>query len=228
MKRLKTGVEGLDKLLNGGFPEKSSILLVGPPGCGKSILAQQFVYEGLKENQPAIYATLDTSPEGIIEDMKNFGWKITKPMSDKLKFIDAYSWRVGKPTGKHAISNLTNINELNIAFSGLLKTLNTSELKRTVFDSVSTLLLYADPSLVVKFIPVMIAKSKKSGYTQLLILEEGVHDEKTVSTLNYLTDGVIKFKLEEDNRYLKIERMKSTEHSAKWIKFKLTNKGLVV
>ena len=227
MKRLKTGVSGLDKMLKGGFPQKSSILLIGPPGCGKSILAQQFIYEGLKENQPAIYVTLDTSPEDVVEGMKHFGLSLSKKIN-KLKFIDAYSWRVGKSKEKYAISNLSNINELNIALSELIKTINKSELKRSIFDSVSTLLLYADPSLVVKLIPVMIAKIKKAGYTQLLILEEGVHDEKTVSTLNYLTDGVIKFKMEEDDRFLKIERMKATEHTAKWTKFKVTNKGLKV
>ncbi len=226
MKRLKTGIPGFDKLIGGGFPERSSILLVGPPGCGKSILAQRFIYEGLKEKQPAIYITLDTSPEDIVDNMNHFGWNVEGKKD--LQFIDAYSWRVGKVQKKYAVSNLSNVNELNIALSELIKKLNTSELKRSIFDSVSTLLLYADPSLVVKLIPILIAKTKKAGYTQLLVLEEGVHDQKTVNTLNYLTDGVIKFKMDEEDRFFKIERMKSTEHSAKWVKFKVTNKGLKV
>jgi KaiC/GvpD/RAD55 family RecA-like ATPase len=226
MNRVKTGVPGLDELMEGGFPEKSCILLIGPPGCGKSIMSQQFVYQGVKEKHPVIYVTLDTSPEEIMDNMKRFGWKIKEDKN--LSFVDAYSWRVGKANQKYSISNLSNINELNIVISNIINEMDSSDIKRGVFDSVSTLLLYADPSLVVKLMPVIIAKIKKAGYTQILILEEGVHDEKTVSTLNYLTDGVIRFKMDEENRYLKIERMKATNHYTKWAKFKIGDDGLKV
>lgn len=226
MERVKTGIAGLDKLLEGGFPANSSILLIGPPGCGKSTLCQQFVWNGLKENQPALFITLDVSPDEIRENMKNFGWKVTD--TSKLKFIDAYSWRVGESKEEYSISNLGNINELNIAISEVIKNLNGSKIKRNVLDSISTLLLYADTSLVLKLIPIIIAKGKTNGYTQLLILEEGVHDEKTVSMLNYQTDGVIEFKMEEDNRYMRISRMRGTKVSREWIKFDVTNKGIVI
>ena len=227
MDRIKTGVAGLDKLLEGGFPTNSSILLIGPPGCGKSTLCQQFVWEGLREKQPAMFITLDVSPEEIRETMKNFSWKVDN-MKEKLKFIDAYSWRIGESKEEYSISNLGNVNELNIAISEVIKNLNISKIKRAVLDSISTLLLYADTNLVLKLIPIIIAKGKANGYTQLLILEEGVHDEKTVSMLNYQTDGMIEFKMEEDNRFMRISRMKGTKVSRDWIKFDVTNKGLVI
>jgi len=227
MDRIKTGVAGLDKLLEGGFPTNSSILLIGPPGCGKSTLCQQFVWEGLREKQPAMFITLDVSPEEIRETMKNFSWKVDN-MKEKLKFIDAYSWRIGESKEEYSISNLGNVNELNIAISEVIKNLNSSKIKRAVLDSISTLLLYADTNLVLKLIPIIIAKGKANGYTQLLILEEGVHDEKTVSMLNYQTDGMIEFKMEEDNRFMRISRMKGTKVSRDWIKFDVTNKGLVI
>jgi non-specific serine/threonine protein kinase len=227
MERVKTGIVGLDKVLQGGFPANSSILLIGPPGCGKSTLCQQFVWEGLKDKQPTLFITLDVSPQEIRDNMKNFGWKV-EDMKDKLKFIDAYSWRIGESKEEHTISNLGNINELNIAVSEVIKELDGSKIKRNVLDSISTLLLYADPGLVLKFIPVIIAKGKANGYTQLLILEEGVHDDKTVSMLNYQTDGMIEFKMEEDKRFLRISRMKATKVSRDWIKFDVTNKGIVI
>ena len=227
MDRLKTGIEGLDKLLQGGFPTNSSILLVGPPGCGKSTLCQQFIYEGLKNKQPGLYITLDLSPKEVIDSMNNFGFK-TANMLDKLKFIDAYSWRTGKAGKEYTVSNLGNVNELNIMISQVIKELDDSPIKRNVFDSISTFLLYADPLLVVKLIPVIIAKGKDAGFTQLFILEEGVHDEKTVSTLNYVSDGVIEFKMEEDKRFLRIQRMKGTEHTRNWVEFEITDKGIKV
>ena len=227
MERIKTGIIGLDKILQGGFPKNSSILLVGPPGCGKSTLCQQFVWAGLKANQPALFITLDVSPQEIRDNMKNFGWKVNGE-KEKLKFIDAYSWRIGESKEEYSISNLGNINELNIAISEVIKELDGSKVRRNVIDSISTLLLYADAGLVLKLIPIIIAKGKSNGYTQLLILEEGVHDDKTVSMLNYQTDGMIEFKMEEDNRFMRISRMRGTKISRDWINFDVTSKGIVI
>lgn len=223
--RIKTGLPGLDKIIEGGFPEKSTILLVGPPGCGKSIFSQQFIKEGKKKKQPGVFVTLDTSPKEIIENMKSFGWKMS--MKD-VEFIDAYSWRVGEKGGKNKLTNLSNVNDLNIMLSRVIKGLKKTGVKRSVIDSLSTLLIYADPSLVVKLIPVIIAKSKEAGFVQILILEEGVHDDKTVSTLNYIADGLIEFKMEEDKRLFRVDRMKGTKHHRKWKRFEITNKGLKV
>lgn len=225
MGRVKTGVVGLDHILDGGFPEKSSIMLIGPPGCGKSTLAQQFIAQGIKEKDGCMYVTLDAGPEEIESSMKSFGWKCK---SACLSFIDGYSWRIGEPKGKHVMSNLGNVNELNIEISAVIEEQKKFVGKRSVFDSISTLLIYANPSLVVKFIPVMLAKEKRAGYTNLLILEEGVHDEKTVTTLNYVTDGVIEFKMEGDKRFLRVSRMKATKHKRDWVEFKVTDKGIVL
>jgi len=225
MARVKTGVKGLDDLLGGGLPEKSSIMLIGPPGCGKSTLAQQFMSQGIKEKNGCMYITLDSEPDEIQSSMKSFGWKSSSP---QMSFIDAYSWRIGEPKGKHVMSNLGNVNELNIEISAVIKEQEKFKQKRSVFDSISTLLIYANPSLVVKFIPVMIAKEKRAGYTNILILEEGVHDQKTVTTLNYVTDGVIEFKMEGDKRFLRVSRMKATKHKRDWMEFKVTDKGIVL
>jgi KaiC/GvpD/RAD55 family RecA-like ATPase len=227
MERVKTGISGLDKILGGGLPRNSSILLVGPPGCGKTTLCQQFVNEGLKEKQNAIYITLDSRPEDIKKSMKNLGWNVEK-YKKLLTFIDCYSWRTGKPKEKYSISNLANVNELNICFSEAIENMNKEQVNRNVIDSISTLLLYADPTLVVKLIPIIVAKAKQHGFTQLLVLEEGVHDEKTVSTLNYIADGLITFKMEEDKRLMKVERMKETKHHRKWVEFEVTNKGIKI
>ncbi len=224
MERIKTGIPALDKKLQGGFPAGSAILLVGPPGCGKSTFSQQYVQQGLKNKQPGLYTTLDVGPNDIMETMKTFGWKT----DGSLTFIDAYSWRLGKIEGPFTLSNLTNINELNIMITRAIEKLKDAKVKRKVFDSVSTLLLYADPNLVVKMMPVIIAKLKKAKFTQIFILEEGVHDPKTVQTLNYLTDGVIEFKMEEDRRFMRIARMKGTKHKRDWIKFDITDKGIVM
>ena len=221
--RIKTGIPDLDKKIQGGFPLGSSILLVGPPGAGKSTFAHQFIQYGIKNNQPGLFTTLDMSPTELLTELKRFNSSIKK---DQIKFIDAYSWRFGDVHGKLTLSNLTNINELNIMLTKAIDEMKTNKIKRSVFDSVSTLLLYADSALVVKMIPVMIAKLSKANYTQIWIMEEGVHDPRTVTTMSYFADGSIEFKMEEDKRYLRISRMKGTDHKRDWIPYEITDKGI--
>ena len=75
LKTVKTGIPGLDELISGGFPEGRVNLLVGGPGTGKTILASQFLYNGLtKFNENGIYVSLDESRTHFFEEMQTFGW----------------------------------------------------------------------------------------------------------------------------------------------------------
>lgn len=218
---IKTGIKGFDKVIKGGIPSASTIILIGPPGTGKSTFSKHLVYEKIKEGKKVLYVTLDSSPKDILEDMKHFGFNIEKH-KDNIRFIDAYSWRFGKSEN---IVELNDINKLNITISEALKDIDNIELM--VFDSLSTLLLYSDPELVKRFIPVLIAKGKNRSISQLFVLEKGIHDENTITTMEFVSDGVIEFKM-EDKRYIRITKMKRKEHSLDWIPFKITDRGIEV
>ena len=60
LESVATGVEGLDELLSGGFPRGRVVLLLGGPGSGKTILASQFLYNGVtKYGENGILISLD-------------------------------------------------------------------------------------------------------------------------------------------------------------------------
>ncbi len=73
IKRIKTGVPGLDTLIQGGLPKNSITLVSGPPGSGKSILCFQFLWDGVKNNEKCLYLTLDKSSDGLIIQAKELG-----------------------------------------------------------------------------------------------------------------------------------------------------------
>src|SRR3989304_6279577 len=90
-KYVKTGIEGLDELLGGGFPPGRTILVVGGPGTGTTILAGQFLYGGIsKHNENGVFVSLDESKNHFYSEMTQFGWDF-KAVEDQRKFafIDA-------------------------------------------------------------------------------------------------------------------------------------------
>jgi KaiC/GvpD/RAD55 family RecA-like ATPase len=225
-----TGIKNLDVIMTGGFPENSTILIRGAPGTGKSTLCQQFITSGLKTNQPAVYITLDTSPDDIVENMKRF-CEIKKFIDNhSMIFLDAYSWKTGggkDEEWKRVLQGGLDINSLNVTLSNILKKMSEKE-KRSVFDSVSTLLLYIPVDLVVRFIPILIAKCKQSKSTQVIIIEEGVHEEEIVNTLSYLSDGVIEMKMDGPKRFMRVTKMRGSSCTRDWLEYSIKDNGLDV
>jgi circadian clock protein KaiC len=66
--RLSTGVEGLDDMLGGGIPAGYSVLLAGPSGSGKSVLATEFIIEGARHDEPGIIAVFEKRPTEYSQD----------------------------------------------------------------------------------------------------------------------------------------------------------------
>lgn len=61
-KRLSTGIQGLDEVLGGGYPESSLNVIMGAPGAGKSILAEQLVFANASKDRPALYLSTFSEP----------------------------------------------------------------------------------------------------------------------------------------------------------------------
>lgn len=91
VQKILTGIFGLNPLIDGGFNENSTTVVVGSSGAGKTILATQFLKKGLELGQEGIYITLDESPKQIINEASEMGWPdIERYMEqDLLAFIDA-------------------------------------------------------------------------------------------------------------------------------------------
>lgn len=88
MERIKTGIEELDNIIEGGIPKESITLVSGPPGSGKSIFCFQFLWEGLVNNEKCLFLTLDKKPDGLLVQAKQLGLDFQPYIEKKLvKFL---------------------------------------------------------------------------------------------------------------------------------------------
>lgn len=67
-KRLSSGMAGLDEMLGGGIPTGYSVLVAGPSGSGKSVLATEFITEGARHGEPGIVAVFEKRPAKYSKD----------------------------------------------------------------------------------------------------------------------------------------------------------------
>jgi len=242
MNRVKTGIFGFDELVDGGFPELSSILLSGSPGTGKTIFSLQYLYNGARDyNENGVYVSLGETEEQLKTNAKNAGIDLDE-VSDKVKIIAPV---------------LDNLGEF---MKKVKEAADEIKPKRLVIDSLTTTETYA-PSLVsvkgLEFMEVLdglpvftppilgdaiarraidklIRELRKLGcttiYTSEVLKGSDALSRDTVS--EFLVDGVVilrrAFIGEKAHRIIVVEKMRGTRQDENVHKFEITDNGIIV
>jgi len=91
VEKMRTGIAGLDSLSNGGLPIGRSTLVSGSSGSAKTVLAVQFLAEGIRQfNEGGVFVTFEEPSEDIRMNMLSLGWDIQKWEDEgKFAFVDA-------------------------------------------------------------------------------------------------------------------------------------------
>jgi KaiC/GvpD/RAD55 family RecA-like ATPase len=89
--KTKTGIPGLDELLEGGLPRNYAYSIVGAPGSGKTILGSQFLFRGATQySENGVYVSLEEATHSIANNMLRFNWNLFDLESQgKLVLLDA-------------------------------------------------------------------------------------------------------------------------------------------
>ncbi|MDO9516721.1 MAG: ATPase domain-containing protein [Methanosarcinaceae archaeon] len=82
IKRISTGVPGLDESIEGGIPKGFSVVVTGPPGTGKTTFCMQFLIEGVKNDEKCIFFSFEERVEQLVQHFMRFGWDIGKYIDD--------------------------------------------------------------------------------------------------------------------------------------------------
>ena len=218
MERVSTGVIGLDQMLRGGLPAGSMSLVLGAPGSGKSTIGKQFLYEALIRKTPAMLLDTNESFDIARETMASFEWDTS--LLDLIIFIDCYSWRTGTASTVKFAGTPKNLTDMSLTVRELLKTVANPR-SRLVVDSFSDFLNHAGPDQACKFLESFKARLAEKKVTSFVILEDGLHEPKVNAAVEYIADGTIKMRYEENGRSLMVSRMLGTPATLKWIPFNL-------
>jgi KaiC/GvpD/RAD55 family RecA-like ATPase len=215
-----SGFPSLDKLIgHEGYPDRSAILAVGPPGIGKEALGYKFTYAGLLENDFCVYATTLTVRD-VLQDVKAFGIDT----SQKVPL-----WFAGG--GGQVEYSVNDLASLSFNIKDLLKK-NSGRKTRIVIDSFSPLLMLNPPETVYKFLGQLIAEVKNYDATLFGTLEEGMHQPQVLAAMQLLFDGVIELRFYEDGLrllpLLRIKKMRGAPPEAGYYRFSISREGMEI
>ena len=218
VKRISTGIPGLDPLVEGGFIDGSVILLTGGTGTGKNIFSLQFLWHWLQKGESGVYITLEENPTDIKEDGLEFGWDFEK-FEKRGLFKIVY----------HDPAQVNNLGSVIIDEIERLKA------KRIVIDSTSVIALNMEShSQVRKFLYNIINTIKRTGCTGILTSEvpEGSQSLTRFGVEEFVVDGVIILNylgtVGEYVRSLQIRKMRRTDHGKDVYPLDITHKGIII
>ncbi len=165
--KIPTEVEGLDLVTNGGIPKGRATLVAGSSGSAKTILALQFLVNGIREHdEGGVFVTFEETPEDIARNVNSFGWDLLAFQEQgKLALVD-----VSPEPGDVVVESG------DYDFSGLMARVEAAVKKvnaqRVCVDSISALFSqFADAAMVRRELFRLTAGLKKMGVTALITAE---------------------------------------------------------
>jgi circadian clock protein KaiC len=203
VRRIPSGIPGLDKLIEGGFVDGSVNLITGGTGTGKTLFACQFIWAGLQKGESGIYITLEERPEDIKADALQFDWDFEKFEKRGLCKIIYYDPIQLSTTGASLIEDIAKL-----------------KANRIVIDSTSLFgIALKDPAQIRRRIYNLILALKKAGCVTLLISEipEGSSTLSRFGVEEFVVDSVIVLRAVSMGkagmeRTLEVRKMRRTSH----------------
>jgi circadian clock protein KaiC len=204
MNRVTTGIQGLDKKLGGGFPDKTSILLSGGPGTGKTLFGMNFLLEGARKGERCCYVSLSETKEEIVRACKGI---------EKLKDVEKF-------LGKNLAIEYIGLSDSDVnlkVFVSLIR--EYPKIDRIVIDSANKLLMFADNSRTYRINFSQVIECLKSIGCGLIICETDGEGMDSGNGEAYECDGVINLSFleleEKPMRTLTVHKMRYSSFDAK-------------
>jgi circadian clock protein KaiC len=224
MNRVKTGIEGLDHMLGGGFLSETANLVEGAPGTGKTTLGMQFIHHGItQQNEPGLILTFEEFPNQYYRDAAMFGW-------DFRGLEQAGKLRVIMTSPEVSRADWANVDGRIQAMSAEIGA------QRILVDSISHFeRLTTDPVELRGILYGFINALKRHGLTSVLTRESSAligEADATEEDIAFVADSYILLRYVEIesaiNKALLVLKLRGSDHAKDIRQFEITPRGIEV
>jgi circadian clock protein KaiC len=215
--RHSSGIAALDEMLAEGYWPGASTLCAGPSGCGKTLMGLHFIFNGIRQGEPGVLATLQEHPTQLARIVKGFGWSAEEEGVELMyrSPVDIYTdeW-----------------------VYDLLEAVERTGARRVVIDSLTDL-QFASPDQIRfrEYMYSLVQRFSRQGVS--LFMTSELPDLFQVSRLSefgvsHLSDNVVVLQYIRDGstvrRALTVLKTRASRHEPEIREFKITREGILL
>jgi circadian clock protein KaiC len=222
-----TGIAGLDEIAGGGLPTGRPTLVCGGPGCGKTLLALEFLIHGGNEfNEPGVFLALEENARELAANFASMGVDLPDLIRRKKLVIDYV------PLERSEIEETGEFN-LEGLFIRLAHAIDSIGAKRVALDTIESLFSAFPNAMILRAeIRRLFRWLKKKGMTAIITGERGLETLTRQGLEEYVSDCVIvldnRIQDEVSLRRLRIVKYRGSAHGTNEYPFLIDDDGIVV
>ncbi|MCG6136924.1 MAG: circadian clock protein KaiC [Nostoc sp. LLA-1] len=222
-----TGIQGLDEITYGGLPQGRPILLCGRAGCGKTLMAMEFLVRGATLfDEPGVFMAFEETAEELTQNIASLGWDVAELIKEKKLAIDHVQVARSQiqETGEY---------DLEALFIRLGYEIDAIAAKRVVIDTLEVLFSGLDNAAIVRAeLRRLFLWLKTKGVTAIITSESTENSLTRHGLEEYVSDCVIRVEQRVRNelstRWLQIIKYRGSRHSSNEYPFLIKEDGISV
>jgi KaiC/GvpD/RAD55 family RecA-like ATPase len=225
LSRVRTGIEGVDELVNGGLPRGQTVLVTGGAGTGKSTFAMQYVYRGAKVyDESGIYVSLEESIPSIRKNAAAYGWDIETLEKDQRITLLEVSPAVGGQIRRIEPADVFALVQDHVRKIGA---------KRIVIDPITVFGMQTDSAMQLRQDLLRFSSLLKQLETTTIFVTEIPEDSQALSRYGveeFISDGVVVLYYSRVGglrvRGIEVRKMRGTAHKEGIFPVKIGDTGI--
>lgn len=222
-----TGIDGLDEVTFGGLPQGRPTLLCGAAGCGKTLFAMTFLYNGaVAYDEPGVFIAFEEQPEDLIKNVGSLSYDVERLIEQKKLVVDHIHLDRNEieEAGDYDLDGLF----IRIGFA-----IDSIGAKRVVIDTIETLFGGLDNQAVLRSeLRRLFEWLKSKGVTAIITGERGDGTLTRYGLEEYVADCVIlldnRVHDQLSTRRLRVVKYRGTAHGTNEYPFIIDQEGITV
>ena len=222
-----TGIQGLDEITGGGLPRGRPTLICGSAGCGKTLLAMEFLVRGARQfNEPGVFMAFEETAKDLTENVASLGFNLKDLIARKKMVLDfVYIERSEiEETGEYDLEGL---------FIRLGQAIDSIGAKRVVLDTIETLFSgLSNPLILRAELRRLFRWLKTKGVTVIITGERGEGTLTRQGLEEYVSDCVIvldhRASEQVSSRRLRVVKYRGSTHGTNEYPFLIDENGISV
>lgn len=222
-----TGIQGLDEITEGGLPTGRPTLICGSAGCGKTLLAMEFLVRGATQfNEPGVFMAFEETTKDLTQNVASLGFDLDALVADKKIVLDfVYIERSEiEETGEYDLEGL---------FIRLGQSIDSIGAKRVVLDTIESLFAgLPNPFILRAELRRLFRWLKDKGVTAVITGERGEETLTRQGLEEYVSDCVIildhRVKDQTSSRRLRVVKYRGSTHGTNEYPFLIDEDGISI